>query len=67
MQIREPLESDWRGYIKDIHINYTFRFVVNVRPHIYVNKEWTEENEIKQKIASFKENRIKHILLRIKG
>lgn len=67
MQIREPLESDWRGYIKDIHINYTFRFVVNVRPHIYVNKEWIEENEIKQKIAGFKENRIKHILLRIKG
>lgn len=67
VQIREPLESDWRGYIKDIHINYTFRFVVNVRPHIYVNKEWTEENEIKQKIASFKEKSDQTYIVKNKG
>lgn len=67
VQIREPLESDWRGYIKDIHINYTFRFVVNVRPHIYVNKEWTEENEIKQKITGFKEKSDQTYIVKNKG
>lgn len=67
VQIREPLESDWRGYIKDIHINYTFRFVVNVRPHIYVNKEWIEENEIKQKIAGFKEKSDQTYIVKNKG
>ncbi len=54
MQIREPLSSDWDGYIKDIYINYTFRNVQNVRPTILVDLEWAEKNKIdKEKVAGF--------------
>lgn len=50
MQIREPLASDWKGYIKDIYIDYIFRFVRNVRPEIIVDSEWVKENGIKESL-----------------
>lgn len=54
MQIREPLSSDWDGYIKDRYINYTFRNVQNVRPIILVDLEWVEQNRIdKEKVTEF--------------
>lgn len=54
MQIREPLASDWNGFIKDIYINYIFRSVINVRPIILVDLEWAEENGIsKENLPNF--------------
>ena len=53
MQIREPLASDWEGYIKDIYINYTFRNVENVRPTILVDVEWVKNHGIEEKMLGF--------------
>lgn len=57
MQIREPLSSDWDGYIKDIYVNYVFRNVQNVRPVILADLEWVEKNKIdRDKFAGFHGN-----------
>lgn len=54
MQIREPLASDWNGYIKDIYINYIFRSILNVHPIISVDLDWAEKNKIdKDKVSGF--------------
>lgn len=54
MQIREPLASDWNGYIKDIYINYVFRSVLNVRLIIFADLEWVENRRIdKEKVSGF--------------
>lgn len=52
MQIREPLASDWNGYIKDIYINYIFRSILNVHPIISVDLDWAEKNKI-DKVSGF--------------
>lgn len=52
MQIREPLASDWNGYIKDIYINYIFRSILNVHPTISVDLDWAEKNKI-DKVSGF--------------
>lgn len=46
MQIREPLESDWEGCIKDIYIKYIIHSVTNVRPTLYVDLEWANTNGV---------------------
>ena len=46
MQIREPLESDWKGCIRDIDVTYVFQSIVNVRTTSYVDLKWAEANGI---------------------
>ena len=46
MQIREPLESDWKGCIKDIYIKYIIRSVTNVHPILYVDLDWANANGV---------------------
>lgn len=52
MQIREPLESDWDGHIKDIYINYVLRNVTHVRPTIVVDSEWVAEHGVTNETVS---------------
>ena len=43
MEIRHPIESDWEGKIKDIHLSIHMRGKDNIRPVILVDKERIEE------------------------
>lgn len=43
MEIRQPVESDWKGRIKDIHIELSVLTVGNVRPQIFVSKDRADE------------------------
>ena len=43
MEIRKPIESDWEGRIKDIHIELCMRSIGDVTPQIFVNKARAEE------------------------
>lgn len=54
MQIREPLESDWDGCIKDIYIKYILRSIINVRPILYVDLDWANANGVTaENLSSF--------------
>lgn len=50
MQIREPLESDWDGCIKDIYIKYILRSIINVRPILYVDLDWANVSSSRLKL-----------------
>lgn len=52
MQIREPIENDWDGYIKEINIEMTFVSPMNVRPIVQVDGNWAIENGIDEEKTS---------------
>lgn len=43
MEIRKPIDSDWEGRIKDIHVEMRVRSIGAVRPQILVNKTRAEK------------------------
>ena len=43
MEIRKPIDSDWKGRIKDIHLNFSMKYLGEVKPHVFVNKERAKE------------------------
>lgn len=43
MEVRKPIDSDWEGRIKDIHVELCMRFIGEVRPQIFVDKARAEE------------------------
>lgn len=43
MEIRKPIDSDWEGRIKDIHVELCMRSIGEVTPQIFVNKARAEE------------------------
>ena len=43
MEIRKPIDSDWEGSIKDIHIELCVRSIGEVTSQIFVNKARAEE------------------------
>ena len=46
MEIRKPIDSDWKGRIKDIHVELCMRFIGKVTPKIHINKTRAEEMNI---------------------
>lgn len=43
MEIRKPIDSDWEGRIKDIHVELCMISFGKVEPHIFVNIVRAEE------------------------
>ena len=46
MEIRKPIDSDWEGRIKDIHIELCMRSIGDVTPQIFVDKARAEEMSV---------------------
>ena len=38
MEIRHPIDKDWEGRIKNIHLDLCLRTIGEIRPQIFVNK-----------------------------
>lgn len=43
MEIRHPIDVDWEGKLKNIHLELITHTITNVCPQIFVNKERAEE------------------------
>lgn len=46
MEIRNPVEADWDGKMKNINIELKTRTIGNVHPQIFVNKQRAEKMEL---------------------
>lgn len=45
MEIRHPLESDWKGRMKNIHLNFHMKGIDNIRPEIFVDIDRMKEKK----------------------
>ena len=45
MEIRHPLESDWKGRMKNIHLNFHMKGINNIRPEIFVDLDRMKEKK----------------------
>lgn len=47
MEIRHPIDSDWEGRMRNMHLEFKIRSIDNVEPKIFINRAKAEEQGVK--------------------